>query len=99
MYILLMQFEVPNDKLYEFNLALGRLVKWPVYTLHSTGSDQTKEKFELLREWDTRETMKNELDSSAFANLTGMIKVLGEITQSKIFQVSEQKDLLVEQPN
>ncbi|MDM9632168.1 hypothetical protein [Robiginitalea aurantiaca] len=99
MYLFLLQFEVPTNKLYEFNLALGRLVKWPVYALHRTGGDQHKEKFEILREWDNSDIMKAELESQAFENLNGMIKVLGEITQSKIFHVSEQKDLLLKHHN
>lgn len=96
MYLLVMQFEVPNNKLYEFNLALGRLVKWPVYVLHSTESNAEKRKFELMREWDNEADMREELKSAAYENLTGMIKVLGQITLSKIYHVPEQTDLLVE---
>ena len=97
MNILLMRFEIPKNKLYEFDLALGRLVKWPVYTLHTTASDSQKKTFEFIRSWDSEEEMQKDLKSQIFVNLMGVVKVLGHVHQSQIYHVAEQRDLLQEQ--
>ncbi|MBT8291778.1 MAG: hypothetical protein KJN70_00770, partial [Eudoraea sp.] len=94
MYLLLLRFEIPKKKLYEFNLALGRLVKWPVYTLHTTESNEKGKIFEFIRNWDSKEEMQKDLESQIFTNLMGVVKVLGHIHQSHIYNVAEDKDLL-----
>ncbi len=97
MYLLVMQFHVPQVKLHEFNLAIDRLVKWPVYSLHNSEGDDENIKFELIREWDDEQLMKSELEGLAYENLLGMIKVLGELTQSKIYNIPEETNLLQKQ--
>lgn len=94
MYLLLIRFDIPKNKLYEFNLALGRLVKWPVYSLHTTVNNEKGKIFEFIRKWNTREEMENDLRSSIFTNLMGVVKVLGHIQQSHIYNVAEEEDLL-----
>jgi hypothetical protein len=94
MYLLFLRFKIPKSKLYEFNLALGRLVKWPVYTLHTTVNNSDGNIFEFIRNWDNREEMKKDLESQIFTNLMGVIKVLGHIQQSHIYNVTEEEDLL-----
>jgi len=94
MYLLLLRFEIPKNKLYEFNLALGRLVKWPVYTLHTTASNGDGKIFEFIRNWDSKEDMQTDLDSQVFTNLMGVVKVLGHILESNIYNVAEEENLL-----
>jgi hypothetical protein len=50
--------------------------------------------FEFIRNWDNREEMKKDLESQIFTNLMGVIKVLGHIQQSHIYNVTEEEDLL-----
>ncbi|NND16392.1 MAG: hypothetical protein HKN89_08715, partial [Eudoraea sp.] len=83
------------SKMYEFNLSLDRLVKWPVYVLHSDGKHQGYKLFELLREWETKEAMDKELNSSDYENLMGTIKVLGEIKESHLYETVEHNELLL----
>jgi len=83
--------------MYEFNLSLDRLVKWPVYVLHGDGQAQGHKLFELLRNWETEDAMKKDLASAQYANLMGAIKVLGEIIESHLYKTtenSENKELL-----
>ncbi|MFC2147824.1 hypothetical protein ACFLR9_04580 [Bacteroidota bacterium] len=94
MYLLFLRFKIPKSKLYEFNLALGRLVKWPVYALHSKVNNDDGKTFEFIRNWDNREEMKKDLESQIFTNLMGVVKVLGHIQQSHIYNVTEEEDLL-----
>ncbi len=93
-YFLLMRFEIPNNKIQEFDLAFKRLVKWPVYTLYATSESSESKTFELVRNWDSKEEMKKELDSRDFTNMIGMVKVLGNVLQSYIYDVSNKADLL-----
>ncbi|MGB5693506.1 MAG: hypothetical protein WBM43_12945 [Flavobacteriaceae bacterium] len=93
-HFLLMRFEIPNNKIQEFDLAFKRLVKWPVYTLYATGENTESKTFELVRNWDSKEEMKMELDSRDFTNMIGMIKVLGDVLQSYIYDVSNRADLM-----
>jgi hypothetical protein len=97
MYLLVMRFEIPSSKLYEFDLTLGRLVKWPIYALHGSGSPSDRKIFELVRSWGNETLMNRELDSPEYRNLTGAIKVLGEILESKIYNSLQQTNLLQEQ--
>ena len=93
-YFMLMRFEIPNNKIQEFDLAFKRLVKWPVYTLYTTGGNAESKTFELVRNWDSKESMKKELDSRDFTNMIGMVKVLGNVLQSYIYDVANKADLL-----
>ena len=94
MYLLFMRFKIPKNKLYEFDLALGRLVKWPVYTLHTTLNNDDGKTFEFIRNWDNKEEMQKDLKSQIFTNLMGVVKVLGHIEQSHIYNVAEEEDLI-----
>ena len=94
MYFLLMKFEIPNNKIQEFDIAFKKLVKWPVYTLYKTTDTADNKVFELIHDWDKKEEMLVELESRDFTNLLGMVKVLGKILQSKVYHVSGQEDLL-----
>ena len=94
MYLLLLRFEIPKNKLYEFNLALGRFVKWPVYTLHTTENNGDGKIFEFIRNWDSKKDMQTDLDSQVFTNLMGVVKVLGHILESNIYNVAEEENLL-----
>ncbi len=94
MYLFFLRFQIPKNKLYEFNLALGRLVKWPVYTLHTAVNNEAGKTFEFIRNWDNREEMQKDLESQIFTNLMGVVKVLGHIQQSHIYNVAEEEDLL-----
>jgi hypothetical protein len=80
--------------MYEFKLSLDRLIKWPVYVLHSDGEDQEYKLFEILREWETKDAMNKDLDSFEYENLMGAIKVLGEIKESHIYETVENNELL-----
>lgn len=94
MYLFVMRFQIPNAKMYEFKLSLDRLIKWPVYVLHSDGEDQEYKLFEILREWETKDAMNKDLDSFEYENLMGAIKVLGEIKESHIYETVENNELL-----
>ena len=94
MYLLLLRFEIPKNKLYEFDLAMGRLVKWPVYTLHTRQSNGNGKIFEFVRNWDSKEEMKVDLKSQIFTNLMGVIKVLGHILESNIYNVAAEENIL-----
>ena len=85
MYMLVLRFQIPNSKLHEFNLALERLVKWPVYTLYTDHRNMGHKIFELLRKWESKAFMEKELNSPEYENLMGAIKVLGEIKESNIY--------------
>lgn len=92
---MLLKFEVPENKLYEFDLALGRLVKWPIYSLYSSEKNSNKKLFEFIREWDNEEDMKKDLDSNIFTNLLGVVKVLGTVKSSNIYSTNKiQNELL-----
>jgi hypothetical protein len=92
MHLLILRFAVPKSKLHEFDLALDRLVKWPVFRLRSTAGDQY-EIFEFIRSWQNKESMQLDLTSSAFKNLVGAVKVLGNVEQSSIYTIAEQVEL------
>ncbi len=85
MYMILLRFQIPNAKLHEFNLALERLVKWPVYTLYTDSGKIGYKVFELVRKWEGKALMEKDLNSSEYENLMGAIKVLGEINESNIY--------------
>jgi len=93
MHLLLLRFTVPKSKLYEFDLALKRLVKWPVLKVHAHTGDANFETFEFIRTWNNQEEMQVDLSSPAFNNLVGAVKVLGQVEQSCIYRVEEQMDL------
>jgi hypothetical protein len=95
MNLLLLRFTIPKSKLYEFDLAVDRLVKWPVFKLHTT-SDLSFETFQFIRNWKSTEDMQTDLSSTTFNNLIGVIKVLGQIEQSNIFTVNEQNEFSLE---
>jgi hypothetical protein len=92
MHLLILRFSVPKSKLHEFDLAVDRLVKWPVFRLRSTMGDPY-EVFEFMRSWTGEEEMNIDLNSSAFRNLVGAIKVLGNVEQSCIYRIEEQIEL------
>lgn len=92
-----MRFEIPNPKLYEFDLTLDRLVKLPVYTLHRAESQADSKIFELVRHWDNKSLMDKELSSPEYLNLIGAIGILGEILESNIYNSLHHTDLLNEQ--
>lgn len=96
MYLFVLRFQIANTKLYEFNLAIGRLVKWPVYVLHNNDVSPTFKTFEMVRNWDTEALMKKDLKSAEYENLVGAIKVLGEIKESNIYNTIHKADLLQE---
>jgi len=96
MYLLIILFEIPNNKLHEFNLALERLIKWPVYMLHNSETKSAKNTFEMARTWKNEESMKRDLSSHMYQNLMGAIKVLGNIDSSHLYSVKERTDLLLE---
>lgn len=94
MRFLFVQFEIPNNKIHEFDLAFHRLVKWPLYTLYESDVKTNRKTFELTRQWDNKEDMQRELASREFINMLGMIKVLGKVLQSDIYNITNQEDLL-----
>lgn len=96
MHLLLLRFSVPKTKLYEFDLALERLVKWPVFRLQAPRVDTDQETFEFIRSWESSEDMQADLSSHTFNNLIGVIKVLGKVKQSNIYKVDEQTDFSLE---
>jgi hypothetical protein len=91
MYMLVLRFQIPNSKLHEFNLALERLVKWPVYTLYNNHRNISHKVFELLRKWESKALMEKDLNSPEYENLMGAIKVLGEINESNIYKTKKVK--------
>ncbi len=93
MYLLLVHFEIPNNKIHEFDLAFQRLVKWPLYALYEMEVNADCRTFELTRQWDKKEEMQRDLESREFTNMIGMVKVLGNILQSYIYDVSNKADL------
>lgn len=90
-----MRFQVPNAKMYEFKLSIDRLVKWPVYVLHNDTDHQGHNLFEITRDWETKEAMKKDLNSTEYENLKGAIKVLGEIKELHIYETVENNELLL----
>jgi hypothetical protein len=96
MHLIVMRFQIPNAKIHEFNLALDRLVKWPVYALHGEEMNLNHKSFELVRNWENKTLMKNDLNSAEYKILMGAIKVLGEIKESHIYNTLENKNLLQE---
>lgn len=94
MYFLLMRFEIPLSKIQEFDIAFKRLVKWPVYTLYKARANADSQTFELIRNWNSKDIMQNELESQEFINMMGMVKVLGNVLQSDIYDVTSQENLL-----
>ena len=89
MFVLLLKFEIPKSKLYEFDLAIGRLIKWPVYSLHASSTDPNKKSFSFIREWNSKEDMQNDLESQIFTNLIGVIKVLGNVILYDIYNANK----------
>ncbi len=96
MHLFVMKFQIPNTKIYEFNLALGRLVKWPVYVLHDNEVATNYKDFKLIRSWENKSLMKKDFDSAEYQNLMGAIKVLGEIKASHVYDTIENTSLLQE---
>ncbi|MDM9632718.1 hypothetical protein [Robiginitalea aurantiaca] len=96
MYLYVLRFHVFNKKLYEFNLALGRLVKWPVYVLRQNNDQAEYRTFELVRTWQNKGQMNHDLKSTEYGNLIGAIRVLGEITESNIYSTIHESNLLEE---
>ena len=92
-HFLLIRFEIPNNKIQEFDIAFQRLVKWPVYTLYTVGQKGDHKTFELTRNWDSYKDMREELGSQQFVNMIGMIKVLGNILESQVYDISKEENL------
>jgi hypothetical protein len=88
-----MRFSIPLPKLYEFTLTMERLVKWPVYILHSPSQGKDAKKFELIRSWTNESAMEKDLASSEYRNLTGVIEILGSAIESNIYSVIKRKAL------
>ncbi len=88
MYMIVLRFQIPNSKLHEFNLALERLVKWPVYVLYTDHENTGSKVFELVRKWEGKALMEKDLTSPEYENLMGAIKVLGEINESNIYNTN-----------
>lgn len=93
MYFLLMRFEIPNNKLQEFDIAFKRLIKWPVYTLYTSEEKANYRTFELVRSWESDKEMREEIRSRDFVNMIGMVKVLGRVIQSQVYDVSKEENL------
>ena len=93
MFLLIMRFQIPLPKIYEFTLTMERLVKWPVYTLHSPSQGKDAKKFELIRSWTNESAMEKDLSSSEYRNLIGVIEILGSVVESKIYSVIKHKAL------
>ena len=91
MYLLLLRFEIPSKKISEFDLAFRQIIKWPLYTLYSAGEQAQTRTFELMREWGSKNEMQQELDSPEFVNMIGMVRVLGDVVQSRLYSVSDEK--------
>ncbi len=85
MYMIVLRFQIPNSKLHEFNLAMERLIKWPVYILYADQGNIGYKVFELVRKWEGKALMEKDLNSPEYENLMGAIKVLGEINESNIY--------------
>ena len=96
MHLFVMRFQIPNTKVPEFNLALGRLVKWPVFVLHEIGVSENYREFQLVRRWENKVLLKKDLKSAEYENLMGAIKVLGEIKESHLYEADENKQFLQE---
>ena len=93
-FFLLMRFRIPNNKIHEVDLAFKRLVKWPVYTLYTTKENADSKTFEFIRDWESKEEMEKELASGDFTNMIGMVKVLGNVLESYIYDVTNRADLM-----
>ena len=93
MYFLLIRFEIPINKLQEFDIAFKRLIKWPVYTLYTTEEKTNHRTFELMRSWKSEQVMKEEISSRDFTNMIGMVKVLGSIIHSQVYDVASEENL------
>ena len=80
-----MKVQIPSPKLQEFNIALERLVKWPVYVLYNDHRNTGYKVFELVRKWKDESLMEKDVKSPEYENLMGAIKVLGKINESNIY--------------
>ena len=96
MHLFVMRFQIPNTKVSEFNLALDRLVKWPLFVLRGIGIPENHKEFQLVRRWDTKVLLKKDFESAEYENLMGAIKVLGEIKESHLYEAVENKQFLEE---
>lgn len=96
MYLLYIRFQIPNSKLYEFNLAIKRLIKWPVYAEQISDSESNWKSFEIFRNYSTKEVMEKELNGAVYENLMGLVKVLGSLKESKLYEIKTKKDLINE---
>ena len=85
MYMIVLRFQIPSSKLQEFNIALERLVKWPVYVLYNDHGNTGYKVFELVRKWKDESLMEKDVNSPEYENLMGAIKVLGKINESNIY--------------
>lgn len=86
MYMLLLQFEIHKDKLYEFDIAMGRLVKWPMFTLYGSPIESPTKSFEFVKQWSNKTDMQQDLDSPIYENLIGAVKVLGNLNEAVIYE-------------
>jgi hypothetical protein len=94
MYFFLLRFEIPAHKINEFDLAFQKMVKWPVYSLYAVGEKTGHQTFELLRDWQSEAEMKQEVESPDFINMIGMVRVLGNVIQSRLYSVASEKNPL-----
>ncbi len=92
MHFMLLRFNIPKSKVLEFDLALERLIKLPIYIQkfpsETSGSEAT---FEMVKKWDTEVLMKKDIEGAPFKNLFGAVKVLGEIQEFSIYEANEKK--------
>lgn len=86
--MLLLQFEIHKDKLHEFDIAVGRLVKWPMLTLYASPHESSSKSFEFIRQWATKKEMQQDLDSPMYENLIGAVKVLGNLKDMTIYETT-----------
>ena len=94
MFFLLLRFEIPANKINEFDLAFRQIVKWPVYALYTIGEEAHTKTFELTREWESETEMQQELESPDFVNMIGMVRVLGNLLTSRLYNVSGESNIL-----
>jgi hypothetical protein len=86
--MMLLQFEIHKDKLYEFDIAVGRLVKWPMLTLYDSRLESSSKPFEFIRQWTTQKEMQQDLASPMYQNLIGAVKVLGNLKDIAIYETT-----------
>ena len=94
MYCILLRFQIPNSKLQEFNVALNRLVKWPIYALYNDSINEDHKVFEFIRHYQNKALLDKDLESAEYQNLMGLIRVLGKFNESHLYNTTENTEPL-----